>query len=131
MAASEAELERTIIKHIDSVPGYQLLERIGAGAVGTVYRARQIKLDRIVAVKVIPHDPLPDRSVTAPFELEAKTLAKLHHPSIVQVYDCGQENQCLYITMELLEGEDLCQRIRREVPLDEKFVWAIARQTAS
>jgi tRNA A-37 threonylcarbamoyl transferase component Bud32 len=131
MAAANAELEQTVVRHIDSAPGYELLMPVGAGAAGTVYRARQIKLDRIVAVKVIQHHPRLDGSLAARFELEARALAKLHHPSIVQVYDCGQQGQHLFIAMELLEGEDLGQRIRRQGPLDEAFVWAIARQTAS
>src|SRR4051812_32518968 len=130
MAASDTELEQTAVKSIDSVPGYELLGTVGAGAVGTVYRARQLKLDRIVAVKVIQHDKLPDRALAARFELEAKALAKLHHPGIVQVYDFGQQGEQLFITMELLEGEDLGQRIRREGALDERFAWKIARQTA-
>jgi eukaryotic-like serine/threonine-protein kinase len=131
MAAPEAELANTLVKQIDWVPGYELLEQVGAGAVGTVYRARQIKLDRIVALKIINRDKLDDPCFALRFEIEAKALARFHHANIVQVYDYGREEDCLFIAMEFLEGKDLYQRIRRQGPLDERLAWAVARQTAS
>jgi serine/threonine protein kinase/Tfp pilus assembly protein PilF len=87
---------------------YQLLEGLNFGGMGDVYRARQISLDRIVALKVINADTLAADRVTR-FENESKLAAQLAHPHIVQVFECGRDAQRYFFSMELIDGFDLDQ----------------------
>jgi eukaryotic-like serine/threonine-protein kinase len=104
---------------------YQILSSIGAGGMGEVYRARDTRLNRDVAVKTLPELFAADPDRVARFEREAQTLASLNHPNIAHIY--GIEDRAL--VMELVEGEDLAGRIARgPIPLDEAI--AIARQIA-
>ncbi len=112
---------------------YEVTASLGAGGMGEVYRARDTKLDRDVALKILPESfaSEPDRLMR--FEREAKTLASLNHPNIAQIYglegDVGRSGGTLALAMELVEGEDLAERIARgAMPLDE--VLPIARQIA-
>jgi serine/threonine protein kinase len=125
------ELDRTAITPGDWLPGYEMLSVVGAGGFGTVYKARQFKLDRVVAVKVVHLDPTTQPALAARFENEAVTLGRLHHPNIVQVYDYGFHGGKMFIVMELLEGEDLGVRLKGGGKLGERVAWAIARQAAS
>jgi eukaryotic-like serine/threonine-protein kinase len=120
----------TIVTH-DWLPGYEMLSAVGSGGFATVYKARQLKLDRMVAVKVIRHDLMADRGQAARFETEAVVLGKFRHPNIVHVYDLGSHDGRLFIAEELLEGEDLGDRLKRDGPLDERVAWHIARQAAA
>jgi eukaryotic-like serine/threonine-protein kinase len=86
---------------------FEILAPIGAGGMGEVYRARDTKLDREVAVKVLPTALAQDPERLARFEREAKVLASLNHPNIVAIYDVGSENGILYIVTELVEGDSL------------------------
>ena len=125
------ELDRTAITPGDWLPGYEMLSVIGFGGFGTVYKARQFKLDRVVAVKVVHLDPATQPALAARFENEAVTLGRLHHPNIVQVYDYGFHAGRMFIVMELLDGEDLGVRLKRGGKLSEPVAWAVARQAAS
>jgi serine/threonine protein kinase len=120
----------TLIANGDWLPGFEIKSVIGLGGSGKVYQARQLKLDRTVALKVICIDKLARPELASRFESEAVTLAKFHHPNIVQVYDFGYHEDRLFIAMELLEGEDLGQRIKRLGPLDVNTTWSIIRQAA-
>jgi serine/threonine protein kinase len=115
----------------DWLPGFELEGIVGTGGFGTVFRARQLKLDRVVAVKVIRLDRVITPSLAARFEAEAVTLARLQHPNVVQVLDCGRHVERVFIVMELLDGEDLGRRIRRTGRLAEPVSWAIVRQAAA
>ena len=96
---------------------------------GEVYRARDARLERDVAIKVLPELLASDEERVARFEREAKTLAALNHPNIAHIYQIEHAGTSLALVMELVEGEDLSQRISRgPVPVDETL--AIARQTA-
>jgi len=90
---------------------YRIVEQIGAGGMGVVYRAHDERLDRDVAIKVLPESVAADPSRLARFETEAKAVAKLAHPNILEIWDFGQEDGVTYAVTELLEGEDLRQRI--------------------
>jgi eukaryotic-like serine/threonine-protein kinase len=104
---------------------YEILAAIGAGGMGEVYRARDTKLHRDVAIKVLPEIFALDPERLTRFEREAQLLAALNHPNIAHIY--GVEERAL--VMELVEGEDLAQRmVRGAIPLDETL--AIARQVA-
>jgi serine/threonine protein kinase len=123
--------DETVITPGDWLPGYEMLAVIGTGGFGTVFKARQFKLDRVVAVKIVHFDPATQPDLAARFENEAVTLGRLHHPNIVQVYDYGFHGGRMFIVMELLDGEDLGLRLKRVGKLDEAVAWAIARQAAS
>ena len=92
---------------------YEVLSAIGAGGMGEVYRARDTRLDRIVAIKVLPTH-LADRSeLRERFDREAKTIASLNHPHICVLYDIGHQDGIDFLVMEYLEGETLAQRLQK------------------
>src|SRR5215468_6788432 len=91
---------------------YQVLERIGRGGMGTIFKAHDPVLDRLVALKVISPEVEVTDELRTRFFREAKACAKLNHPNIVTVYDMGEDEGRLFIVMELLEGEELRQIIK-------------------
>jgi serine/threonine protein kinase/tetratricopeptide (TPR) repeat protein len=90
---------------------YEILAPIGAGGMGEVYRARDKKLDRDVAIKVLPASVATDPGALARFEREAKAVAALSHPNILSIFDFGTHDATSYAVMELLEGETLRERL--------------------
>src|SRR5712692_4560374 len=86
---------------------YEILSPLGAGGMGEVYRARDKKLDRDVAVKVLPQSVAADPDTLARFEREAKAVAALSHPNILAIHDFGNQDGIAYAVTELLEGETL------------------------
>jgi serine/threonine-protein kinase len=90
---------------------YQVLAPLGSGGMGEVYRARDTRLDREVAVKVLPQRFAQDPDRLARFQREAKAVATLSHPNILAIHDYGTEQSCCFAVMELLEGETLRQRL--------------------
>ena len=111
---------------------YEILAPLGAGGMGEVYRARDTRLDRQVAVKVLPADSVSSSALER-FEREAKAIAALNHPGICAVYDVGT-SPVPFLVMELLEGETLHQRVARgrfEVPALLDIGLALADALAS
>ena len=107
-----------IVKSAALQPGvrigpYEIVDAIGSGGMGEVYRARDIRLDRVVAIKVLPALLADDRDRLARFEREAKVLASLNHPHICAIFDVGERDSVPCLVMELLEGETLRQRLSR------------------
>jgi len=102
----------------------ELLEEIGRGGMGTVHKARHLRLDRIVAVKFLSGPLAAEPEFKKRFEREAKALAMLNHPSIVAVYDCGEDDGRAYIVMEYVEGRPLSEL----VPLPESRAREIATE---
>jgi serine/threonine protein kinase/Tol biopolymer transport system component len=90
---------------------YEVISPLGSGGMGEVYRARDTKLKRDVAVKVLPESLAKDPAALARFEREAHAVAALNHPNILGIYDFGNERGVAYAVMELLEGEDLRSRL--------------------
>jgi serine/threonine protein kinase len=90
---------------------YRIVEKIGEGGMGEVYRAPAERLDRDVAVKVLPSSVAQDPERIARFEREAKAVAKLEHPNILAIYDFGTHEEVTYSVTELLEGETLRERL--------------------
>jgi tRNA A-37 threonylcarbamoyl transferase component Bud32 len=88
-------------------PNLEILELIGRGGMGAVYKARQPDLDRFVAVKILPREIQGDPGFGDRFQREARTLAKLNHPNIVSVYDFGQIDELFYFVMEFVDGVTL------------------------
>jgi eukaryotic-like serine/threonine-protein kinase len=105
---------------------YEILSAIGAGGMGEVYKARDTRLDRIVAIKVLPTH-LADRSeLRERFEREARTIAGLNHPHICTLHDIGRQDGTDYLVMEYLEGETLAQRLEKgSLPLEQVLQYAI------
>jgi len=95
---------------------YEVRGALGAGGMGEVYRARDPRLRRDVAIKVLPDRLTGDPSALARFEREAKTLAALSHPNILTIFDVGSENGISFVVMELLPGETLSSRIAQYRP---------------
>jgi hypothetical protein len=90
---------------------YEILAPLGAGGMGEVYRAKDTKLDREVAIKVLPSHLAQDASALARFEREAKAVASLTHPNILAIFDFGQQDEIAFAVTELLEGETLRGRL--------------------
>lgn len=102
---------------------YKIVEKIGAGAMGDVYKAQDAVLNRSVAIKTISAELGADDTLRKRFEREAQSAARLNHPNIITVYDFGEEHDKLYMAMELLDGTDLKQVIkdRSVTTLDQKL----------
>ncbi len=115
----------------NNVPGYEVEAVLGSGACGIVFRAKQLKLDRTVALKTIALDAAGSGNLMARFEKEAVALARLQHPHIVNVFDSGRHEGRLFFAMEMLVGRDLGEHIDQFGALDERQAWSIARQTAT
>jgi Tol biopolymer transport system component len=92
---------------------YEIESSLGAGGMGEVYRARDTRLDRAVAIKVLPVHLADSAERRARFEREARTISSLNHPHIGQLYDVGRENGVDYLVLELLEGETLAHRLEK------------------
>src|SRR5947209_7774538 len=111
---------------------YELVAAIGAGGMGEVYRARDTRLNRDVALKVLPEAFARDPDRVARFKREAQVLASLNHPHIAHIYGLEgptDQSQPAFIVMELVEGEDLAERLAKgAIPFDEAL--PIARQIA-
>ena len=108
---------------------YRLVEQIGAGGMGVVWRAEDTTLDREVAIKILPEILAAEPERLARFEREAKLLASLEHPNIATVYGFHEVEGQRFLAMEYVRGEDLSKRLARgRMPLDEAL--AVARQVA-
>ena len=111
-------------------PQYRVDRELGRGGMGVVYLARDLTLDRPVAIKVIHPDLSTNRAVAGRFLTEARTIAKLRHPSIVSVHAAGEVAGQLYFVMDYLPGETLRQRLTREGRLDPTIAVRIASDIA-
>src|SRR5688572_8150144 len=108
---------------------YEILSPLGAGGMGEVYRARDTRLGRDVAIKVLPQHLSSNSEVRARFEREAKTVSSLNHPNICTLHDVGREGDTDFLVMELIDGETLASRIARG-PLPPADVLKIGAQIA-
>ncbi len=120
-----AKLTARKISHLALTPGtrvgvYEVTDKIGEGGMGQVYRARDTKLDRDVAIKILPEAFAHDADRLARFQREAKTLASLNHPNIAAIHGLEKSAGIIALVMELVEGVDLPQRIAHgAIPVDE------------
>ena len=104
---------------------YEIQSAIGAGGMGEVYKARDTRLDRTVAIKVIPSDVSADPERRARFEREAKTVAGLNHPHICTLHDVGDHDGTMFLVMEHLAGQTLAQRLEKgPLPLEQALTIA-------
>ncbi|MFC2469455.1 MAG: protein kinase, partial [Negativicutes bacterium] len=109
---------------------YEILEHVGSGGMADVYKAHDIVLDRIVAVKILHSQLASDEDFLRKFQQEARGAAGLSHPNIVSIYDVGEENDRHYIVMEYIAGETLKNLIQREGALPVDVSLRIAREIA-
>src|SRR5579872_722963 len=109
---------------------YQLQDPIGRGGMATIYRGRDMRMERVVAIKVLREVYSTDPKFVTRFQREAKAASALQHPNIVQVYDYGQTNGNYYIVMELIEGTDLRRYLRSRGVLDIDRAIIIAHDVA-
>jgi len=105
---------------------YEIVAPIGAGGMGEVYKARDTRLDRAVAVKILPDHFAQNAQFKVRFEREAKTISQLSHPNICTLYDVGEN----YLVMELLEGESLADRLSKgPLPLNDVLKYGAQTRT--
>src|SRR5207244_5780984 len=99
---------------------YEIVGRVGRGGMGEVWKARDTRLGRTVAIKVLPSELSVSIQMRQRFEREAKTISQLSHPHICSLYDVGNQDGVEYLVMEYLEGETLLERLARgPLPIDE------------
>ena len=100
---------------------YEIVSPLGAGGMGEVYRARDTRLDRTVAIKILPTHLSSNPEPKQRFEREARAISSLNHPHICTLYDVGQQDGIDYLVMEFLEGETLADRlVKGPLPLEQK-----------
>jgi len=105
---------------------YEILAPLGAGGMGEVYKAKDSRLDRTVAVKVLPEHLSSSEEMRQRFEREAKSISQLSHPNICALYDVGSQDGVEYLVMELLEGETLAARVLKgALPLDQTLSYGV------
>jgi eukaryotic-like serine/threonine-protein kinase len=105
---------------------YQIVDLIGEGGMGQVYRARDTRLDRVVAIKMLPAALAADQVRRERFEREARSISRLEHPNICPLYDVGEHDGHLYLVMQFLDGETLAERLRRgPVPIKQALDYAM------
>ncbi|MGD0310482.1 MAG: serine/threonine-protein kinase, partial [Acidobacteriota bacterium] len=112
-----------------TISHYRIIEKLGAGGMGVVYRAEDTKLERQVALKVLPDIFSIDPERLARFEREAKLLASLNHPNIASIYGLEEDAGKSFLVLELVEGETLAQRIAKG-PLPVEEALEVCRQIA-
>jgi serine/threonine protein kinase len=110
--------------------GYEIVAPLGAGGMGEVYRARDLELDRTVAIKVLPDAEAADAPRLARLNSEAKALASLNHPHIATLFGTGESDGRYFLVMELVDGETLAQRLERRGPLPLEETLRVALQIA-
>lgn len=123
---SQLEAERSG----QQIPGYRILGKLGAGAMATVFKAKQLSLDRMVAIKVLPRKFSQNAEFIARFYAEGRIAAQLNHPNIVQAYDVGQAGEFHYFVMEYVEGSTVYDQIVRNKRFKEAEALDIIIQVA-
>src|SRR5712691_3401447 len=105
---------------------YEILSPLGAGGMGEVYRARDTRLDRTVAIKVLPDHLSTNAELRQRFEREARAVSSLSHPHICMLYDVGHQDGIDYLVMEFIEGSSLADRLEKGgLPADQVLRYAI------
>src|SRR6516164_68807 len=99
---------------------HEITALLGKGGMGEVYRARDLRLKREVAIKILPEEFSRDKDRVNRFQREAEVLASLNHPNIAAIYDLQEADEIRFLVLELVEGETLAERIQRgRIPVEE------------
>ncbi|MCI0614806.1 serine/threonine protein kinase, partial [bacterium] len=105
---------------------YEILAPLGSGGMGEVYRSKDTRLDRIVAIKILSSHLSPNVDLKARFEREARTVSSLSHPHICSLYDIGEQDGVSYLVMEFLEGQTLAERLTKgALPMEQVLRYGI------
>jgi len=112
------------------IKGYEIIKKIRKGGMGTVYKARQISMDRVVALKILASELTDDETYVKRFLIEAKAVGKLNHENIVAGYDAGSHNGVYFFAMEYINGETILEIMRREKIVAVPFALNVAYQTS-
>jgi serine/threonine protein kinase len=115
----------------ESLSHYRIIKKLGAGGMGEVYLAQDTKLDRKVALKILPADVAADRGRMNRFVQEAKAASALNHPNIITIYEVDQIDSVNFIATEFIDGETLRQRMKSGPPLKLGDVLDVTAQIAS
>ena len=111
---------------------YEIVAPLGAGGMGEVYKARDTRLDRTVAIKMLPSALADDPQFRERFDREARAISQLTHANICTLYDVGEQDGTAFLVMELLDGETLADRLKKgALPLDDALKIAIQIATRS
>ena len=121
---------RTALENGTRIGPYEVRAQLGAGGMGVVYRAWDARLERDVAIKVLPPGVLADEAARRRFRKEALALAKLNHPNIAAVYDVGQVDGTDYLVMECVTGQSIAEKLKSG-PLEEMDVTSLGAQVAA
>jgi serine/threonine protein kinase len=104
----------------DKIPGYKLIEKLGQGAMGTVYKAKQVRMERWVAIKVLQPELAANMTIKQRFLQEARASARLNHPNVITGIDAGEVEGLCYFAMEYVEGKTLQQLVKERGAMDER-----------
>jgi CheY-like chemotaxis protein/tRNA A-37 threonylcarbamoyl transferase component Bud32 len=112
------------------ISGYEVISELGRGGMGTVYKARHLHMDRVVALKLIRAEFVDRPPIVRRFYQEVKAAARMHHPNLVMAYDAGQVGETHYLAMEFVDGPDLAKLVAANGPLDVTEACGLMRQAA-
>ncbi len=129
-SVSEPPVDESMSRIIERVRDYELVDELGSGGMGTVYKAVHTKLDRTVALKLLPARRLRDRGAVSRFEREMKAIGRLDHPAIVRATDAGEVDGTHFLAMDFVDGIDLGKLVRLIGPLDVASACELIRQAA-
>jgi len=122
--------EDSMYRPAQPIPVFQILKKLGQGAMATVFQAKQLSLDRIVAIKVLPRRMSENREFVDRFYREGKAAARLNHPNIVQAIDVGESGGYHYFVMEFIDGGTVYDLIAEGKPVDEERAVRVIYETA-
>jgi len=122
--------EDSMYRPAQQIPGFQILSKVGQGAMAVVFKAKQLSLDRIVAIKVLPKRLSENPEFVERFYREGRAAARLNHPNIIQAYDVGEAGGYHYFVMEYIDGKTIYDLIHEDRPMNEQEALRILLQTA-